>query len=39
MVGWGGGHYVRVSIQCYNSANDIDRLVEALTRLLPETAL
>ena len=37
--GWGGGHYVRVSIQCYNSPNDIDRLVEALKRLLPETTL
>ena len=34
LVGWGGGHYVRVSIQCYNSPNDIDRLVEALKRLL-----
>ena len=39
MVGWGGGHYVRVSLQCYNSAADIDRLVEALERLLPEVAL
>jgi len=39
MVGWGGGHYVRVSIQCYNGPNDVDRLVEGLTRLLPETAL
>jgi isopenicillin-N epimerase len=39
MVGWGGGHYVRVSIQCYNSPNDVDRLVEALERLLPETAI
>jgi len=37
--GWGGGHYVRVSIQCYNGPYDIDRLVEALKRLLPETAL
>jgi isopenicillin-N epimerase len=38
MVGWGGGHYIRVSIQCYNSPGDVDRLVEALKRLLPETA-
>jgi isopenicillin-N epimerase len=37
--GWNGGHHVRVSIQCYNGPNDIDRLVEALKRLLPETAV
>ena len=34
MVGWAGGHCVRVSIQCYNSPHDVDRLVEALERLL-----
>jgi isopenicillin-N epimerase len=39
MVGWGGGHYLRVSIQCYNGPADVDRLVEALGRLLPETAV
>jgi isopenicillin-N epimerase len=39
MVGWGGGHYVRVSIQCYNGPHDVDRLVQGLTRLLPEVAL
>ena len=39
MVGWGGGHYIRVSIQCYNGPNDVDRLVAALNVLLPETAL
>ena len=39
MVGWGGGHYVRVSIQCYNGPNDVDRLLEGLKRLLPETAV
>ena len=39
MVGWGRGHYVRVSIQCYNGPNDVNRLVEGLKRLLPETAL
>jgi isopenicillin-N epimerase len=37
--GWNGGHYIRVSIQCYNSPNDVDRLLEALQRLLPETAV
>jgi hypothetical protein len=39
MVGWGGGHYGRVSIQCYNGPNDVDRLLEALKRLLPGTIL
>jgi isopenicillin-N epimerase len=39
MVGWNGGHYIRVSIQCYNSPNDVDRLVEGLKQLLPETAV
>ncbi len=34
MVGWGRGHYVRVSIQCYNGPNDVNRLVEGLKRLL-----
>ena len=34
LVGWNGGHYIRVSIQCYNSPNDVDRLLEALKRLL-----
>jgi isopenicillin-N epimerase len=36
MVGWGSGHYLRVSIQCYNGPEDVDRLVGALTALLPE---
>ena len=39
MVGWNGGHYIRVSIQCYNGPNDVDRLLEGLTQLLPETAV
>jgi isopenicillin-N epimerase len=39
LVGWGGAHAIRVSIQCYNGPSDIDRLVEALKRLLPETAI
>ena len=30
MVGWNGGHYLRVSVQCYNSPRDIDRLIEGL---------
>jgi isopenicillin-N epimerase len=36
MVGWNGEHYLRVSIQCYNGPDDVDRLVEALKRLLPK---
>ncbi|HNP74216.1 MAG TPA: aminotransferase class V-fold PLP-dependent enzyme [Kouleothrix sp.] len=34
-VGWNGGHYIRVSVQCYTSPNDLDRLVGALQQLLP----
>jgi isopenicillin-N epimerase len=37
--GWNGGHSIRVSIQCYNGPTDVDRLVEALERLLPEVAV
>lgn len=36
--GWGGRQTIRVSIQCYNGPKDVDRLVEALERLVPETA-
>jgi isopenicillin-N epimerase len=39
LVGWNGRHYIRVSIQCYNSPADVDRLLEALKRLLPETTV
>ena len=39
LVGWNGGHYIRVSIQCYNGPADMDRLVAALERLLPETTV
>ena len=38
MVGWGGRHFVRVSIQCYNSPADIEQLMEGLTRLIPQVA-
>jgi isopenicillin-N epimerase len=38
MVGWNGGHYIRVSIQGYNSPADVDRLLEGLKALLPEVA-
>ena len=30
IIEWGGHQFVRISIQAYNSPNDIDRLLEAL---------
>ncbi|HJZ45538.1 MAG TPA: aminotransferase class V-fold PLP-dependent enzyme [Roseiflexaceae bacterium] len=36
-VDWNGRQFLRISIQCYNSQADVDRLVEAVERLLPET--
>lgn len=38
IVTWQGRHFVRVSIQGYNSAQDTDRLLDALTLLLPQVA-
>jgi len=34
MTGWNGRHLTRVSIQAYNTPNDVDRLLEALKALL-----
>ena len=34
LVEWSGRQFVRVSIQCYNGPNDVDRLVEALKSAL-----
>jgi isopenicillin-N epimerase len=34
IIDWQGQHFVRVSIQAYNSERDVDRLVEGLSRLL-----
>ncbi len=34
---WTGGSYLRVSIQAYNDASDVDALVHALSRLLTPT--
>jgi isopenicillin-N epimerase len=31
---WAGRPYIRVSIQAYNTPNDIDRLLEGLGRVL-----
>jgi isopenicillin-N epimerase len=34
---WNGQFFLRVSIQAYNSARDVDRLLDALGGLLPES--
>jgi len=39
IVAWGKHSFVRVSIQAYNTPADVDQLVDALARLLPECAL
>jgi isopenicillin-N epimerase len=33
---WNGGSWIRVSIQAYNTEADVDTLVRALSRVLPE---
>ncbi len=38
LVTWNGGQFVRVSIQGYNTREDVDALVKALTILLPQIA-
>jgi isopenicillin-N epimerase len=37
-IEWEDRHFLRISVQGYNSADDIKVLIEALTRLLPELA-
>jgi isopenicillin-N epimerase len=37
-VEWNGRHFVRISIQGYNTQADVDALVEALMILLPQVA-
>ena len=32
---WNGRHFIRVSVQGYNTQSDLDSLVEALTEILP----
>ena len=34
---WEGKHLVRISFQGYNTVEDLDALMDALARLLPET--
>jgi isopenicillin-N epimerase len=36
LVAWNGRHLIRVSIQAYNSQDDVDALLAALTVLLPQ---
>ncbi|MBN2548585.1 MAG: aminotransferase class V-fold PLP-dependent enzyme [Anaerolineales bacterium] len=36
IIEWGGRHLIRLSIQGYNTPQDIDALLRALARLLPE---
>jgi isopenicillin-N epimerase len=36
LIEWNGGHYVRISIQAYNTPADIDALKGALEALLPQ---
>lgn len=38
-IEWEQGHFMRISVQGYNSRQDIDALVDALARLLPELAV
>ena len=37
-IDWNGQHFIRLSIQGYNSEDDIQQLVNALARLLPTMA-
>jgi isopenicillin-N epimerase len=39
MVQWQDRHFIRISIQGYNSQEDVDALLQALQRLLPQVAL
>jgi isopenicillin-N epimerase len=39
LVQWRARQYVRLSIQAYNTPNDIDRLMEGLRRILPAARL
>jgi isopenicillin-N epimerase len=38
VTGWDGGHFLRLSVQGYNTRSDVRLLVEALEKLLPEVA-
>ncbi len=36
LIDWGGEHLIRISVQGYNTEQDIEALVHALASLLPE---
>jgi isopenicillin-N epimerase len=36
LIDWQGRHFLRISIQAYNSQQDVDALIAALKALLPE---
>ncbi len=38
-IQWNGENFIRISIQGYNTASDIDVLIRALTELLPQHKL
>jgi isopenicillin-N epimerase len=37
-VNWNGRHFLRISIQGYNTREDVDALVAALAALLPQVS-
>jgi isopenicillin-N epimerase len=37
-VEWNGRHFLRISIQAYNTQTDMDALVDALKMLWPQVA-
>jgi aspartate aminotransferase-like enzyme len=38
-IQWNGEDFIRISVQGYNTASDIDVLISALTELLPQHSL
>lgn len=39
LIDWNGSKFVRVSVQCYNSPEDLDALYKGLQELLPQVRL
>ncbi len=39
VIDWNGHHHLRLSVQGYNSADDIDAFLKAITELLPSMKL
>lgn len=39
IITWNNRHFVRVSVQAYNSEDDMERLLEALRKLLPQVGV